>query len=93
MICKLCAEGCIPHEKMMTEEHEIDTELQHISDQIARLQDLADDSEEKIESMYNSVNTMPPEMLAERFLDHAVTDGNTITFSLSGGLHFIERLV
>jgi DNA invertase Pin-like site-specific DNA recombinase len=93
MICKLCAEGCIPHEKMMTEEHEIDTELQHISEMIARLQDLADDSAEQIESLYNAVSFMQPEMLAERFLDHAVTDGNTITFYLSGGLHFTERLV
>ena len=93
MLCKLCAEGCISHEKLLSEESDLEAELQPITDRIARIQNVSDDTMEQTEMLCQAVNTMPPDMLAERILDHAVIDENSVTFYLVSGLHFTERLV
>ena len=93
VLCKLCAEGCISHEKLLSEESDLEAELQPITDRIARIQNVSDDTMEQTEMLCQAVNTMPPDMLAERILDHAVIDENSVTFYLVGGLHFTERLV
>jgi hypothetical protein len=67
--------------------------LQPITDRIARIQNVSDDTMEQTEMLCQAVNTMLPDMLAERILDHAVIDENSVTFYLVGGLHFTERLV
>ena len=77
---------------MLIAESELDAELQSITEQLDKITSFADNTADEIETVYRAVNTATPERLVDMILDHAIIDGEIISFYLIGGLKFREVL-
>ena len=92
VLCKLCAENCISHEKLFQSEIEIDSKLSEIKAKIGRLSEQIDDTAEKLEMLYKHITTVSSERLIDFVLENAVIDNGTVCFELTGGLTLKEVL-
>lgn len=92
VLCKLCAENCISHEKLFQSEIEIDSKLSEIKAKIERLSEQIDDTAEKLEMLYKHITTVSSERLIDLVLENAVIDNGTVCFELTGGLTLKEVL-
>ena len=91
LLCQLCTEGCISREQYLNSAEEVETELSHINAEMERTQDNFYDAAIEVEKLYRAVKKEDTERLIS-MLDHAVVDGDHITFYMGNNLHFREVL-
>lgn len=92
VLCRLCSEGLITHEKLFESEAEIDKQLAEIENKIDRLTQNLDDTAEKIEMIYKLISTASPKRLIKLIIDNIIIDNGTACFVLTSGLRFKEVL-
>ena len=92
VICQLCAENCITHEKLFESEKEIDSQLAEIDAKIEKLSNDIDDTAEQLELLYKLITTTSAERLVDLILEKIVIDNGTAVFELKGGLKLKEVL-
>jgi hypothetical protein len=90
MLCKLCAENCITHEKLLQTEAEIEAEFAEIADRIERISAEVDDTAEHLEIIYKLVSTTSPQRLIGMIVEKITIDNGTAVFELIGGLKLKE---
>ncbi len=92
LLCRLCAEGCISHEKYLFTEEELEAEITAISDQMQKVQYDNDTTITRVQQEYRYLSTASAEDLISLVLEHAVIGDGQITFHLQSGLYFQEVL-
>ena len=92
VLCRLCAENCITHEKLFESEKEIDSQLAEIDAKIEKLSNDIDDTAEQLELLYKLITTTSAERLVDLILEKIVIDNGTAVFELKGGLKLKEVL-
>ena len=90
VLCRLCAENCITHEKLLQSEAEIENEISVISDKIQRLSSVVDDTAEHLEMIYKLISTTSPQRLISMIIEKITIDNGTAVFELKGGLKLRE---
>ena len=92
LLCRLCAEGCISHEKYLLSAEELETEINTISEQMQKVQYDNDTTVQMVQQEYRYLSTASAEDLIPLILDKAVSEDGQITFHLKSGLYFREVL-
>ena len=92
LLCRLCAEGCIGHEKYLFTEEELESEITAISDQMQKVQYDNDTTIARAQQEYRYLSTASAESLISLVLEHAVIEDGQIIFYLKSGLFFREVL-
>ncbi len=92
MLCRLCAEGCISHEKYLFMEEELQAEIIAISDQMQKVQYDNDTTVARVQQEYRYLSTVSAERLVSLILEKAIIGNGQITFYLQSGMYFWEVL-
>ena len=92
LLCQLCAEGCISHEKYLFTEEELEAEITAISDKMQKVQYDNDTTIARAQQEYRYLYTASAESLISLVLDYAVIGDGQIIFYLKSGLYFQEVL-
>lgn len=90
VLCKLCAENCITHEKLLQSEAEIEAEFAEIADKIDKISAVVDDTAEHLEIIYKLISTTSPQRLIGMIIEKITIDNGTAVFELTGGLKLKE---
>ncbi|WP_303834461.1 zinc ribbon domain-containing protein [Ruminococcus flavefaciens] len=90
VLCKLCAENCITHEKLLQSEAEIEVEFAEIADKIDKISAVVDDTAEHLEIIYKLISTTSPQRLIGMIIEKITIDNGTAVFELKGGLKLRE---
>ena len=93
VLCALCSQGCITHEKLAVSESEINSELAKIESRLDRLEKQSDESSDGLQTLYRLITKIRSDSLVGMILVNAVSDGTTIEFELIGGLKVREQLI
>ena len=93
VLCALCSQGCITHEKLVVSESEINAELAKIESRLDRLEKQSDESSDGLQTLYRLITKIRSDSLVGMILVNAVSDGTTIEFELIGGLKVREQLI
>ena len=92
VLCRLCSENCITHEKLFESETEIDSQLAEIEAKIEKLSHDIDDTAEQIEMLNKLVTTVSSDRLFGMITERITIDNGTACFELKGGLKLKEVL-
>ena len=91
LLCQLCTESCISQEQYLNSAEEVEMKLSYINAEMERTLDNFYDAAIEVEKLYGAVKKADTEHLIS-MLDHAVVDGDHITFYMGNNLHFQEVL-
>lgn len=92
VLCRLCSENCITHEKLFESETEIELRLAEIHTKMERSSHDIDETAEQIELLHKLVTAVSSQRLLEMITERINIVNGTACFELKGGLKLKEVL-